>query len=111
MTKRFFIKRKLSDYNNGIFNEYTLPIFFGLYSYDDSGSANEIGSVRMDWELIDKNYVPRLKCFDDGWKALATFTDLISEMSKYDNQKINQDQFIQILLKCGFVDYKSLLNE
>ncbi|MCP4370020.1 MAG: hypothetical protein GY797_18170, partial [Deltaproteobacteria bacterium] len=51
-----------------------------------------------------------LQVFDDAWSALAGFTDVVEKLGKKDDENITPEQFVEILLSCGFVDdtqYKS----
>ena len=87
---------------------YAIPtrktaIGFGLY-YSD-GSTN--GEMIVEWEYLNNNAVPRLECFDDGWSALATFTDLIQKMAKVNGKNISEEAFAKLLDGCGFKDLTS----
>lgn len=68
------------------------------------------GEMGMVWIELGSSFVPQLQVFDDAWGALAGFGDLIKELGAKDDQTITPEQFIAILLSCGFVDrteYKS----
>lgn len=73
---------------------------FGMY-HRDGGTT---GEMQMVFEELVVRVVPRLKCYDDGWSALASFTDLIARMGEVDNDNITPDQFREMLLECGFAD-------
>ena len=75
-------------------------INFGMY-HPDGGTS---GEMTMVWQELAGREVPRLKCFDDGWSALSLFTDLIQKLGERDDENITQEQFVQILLGCGFTD-------
>ena len=75
-------------------------IYFGLY-HPDGGTY---GEMVMRWEDLAGEYTPQLQVFNDGWEALATFTDLIIELGKHDDENITPDKFIKILKGCGFTD-------
>ena len=40
--------------------------------------------------------------YDDCLYAMAYLADLWANLSQYDNQNITQEQFIEVLEKCGF---------
>ena len=75
-------------------------ISFGMYQPGNGTS----GEMVMEWHNIAGKSVPRLECYDDGWNALSLFTDLIKKLGEYDNKNISQEQFVGILLECGFTD-------
>ena len=76
-------------------------IVFGMYSVDEGGTSGEMQVV---WHDIGGKEVPRLECFNDAWSALSLFTDLITALGKLDDQNITQQQFVDVLLECGFTD-------
>lgn len=80
--------------------EIEKEIGFGLY-YINDGCA---GEMVMEWENLGGKNVPRFHVYDDGWKALASFTDLIQKLGEVDDENITQEQFVEILLSCGFTD-------
>lgn len=75
-------------------------IMIGLYHPDGSTA----GEVSIEWENIKNQQVPRLIAFDDGWKALATFGNLLKEMAAAGNKNITEEQFVQMLDKAAFRD-------
>jgi len=75
-------------------------IMIGLYHPDD-GTAGEIS---IEWEDIKGQKVPKLSAYDDGWKALSSFNNLLREMAGWDNKNITEEQFVQLLDKTGFTD-------
>ena len=72
----------------------------GLY-HPVKGTAGEIS---ITWETIRGEQVPVLHAYDDGWRALSTFSDLIKEMAAWNNKNITEQQFVQLLDKTGFTD-------
>lgn len=74
---------------------------FGMYDPNDGGTT---GEMSMTWILLDGRYTPKLECFDDGWSALANFTDLIQRMGKVDSEDISDEVFVKMLVECGFKD-------
>lgn len=83
-------------------------IMVGLY-HPDGGTAGEIS---IEWENIKGQQVPKLSAYDDGWKALSSFDNLLREMAGWDNKNITEEQFVQLLDKTGFTDltpYKQIL--
>lgn len=76
-------------------------ITFGLY-HPEGGTT---GEMQMVWEDIGRQpLTPRLCVFDDAWTALASFDDLLRAMAETDGQCITQEQFVEMLLACGFED-------
>ncbi len=76
-------------------------ITFGIYGSKDGEPSGEMAIV---WETLGNRSVPRLKIFDDAWDVLKSFSDLIDKLADVDNKNISQQQFIKILLECGFKD-------
>lgn len=79
----------------------TPEVMFGLYCPEGGTSGEmafrwrDLGGVRMH---------PQLCVFDDGWSALATFTDLIQVLADHDNTDPTPEEIIAILVSCGFTD-------
>ena len=77
-------------------------IEFGFYHKE--GFPGTTGEMSMRWKYLDGKLVPYLHAFDDSWKVLSTFTDLLEKMAQWDNKNITEDQFVQLLDKTGFID-------
>ncbi len=75
-------------------------ITFGLY-YPDGGTAGEMG---MRWYDLGGKQVPRLEVYDDAWKALHSFQDLLTTLAEYDGQNITPEKFIYLLKFRRFKD-------
>ena len=73
----------------------------GMY-HPEGGTTGEMTVVFAKWP--DGRVVPRLGCFDDGWSALSTFTDLIARMGAVDDKNITPEDFRKMLLEFGFTD-------
>ena len=82
-------------------------ISFGMYQPGDGTS----GEMTMVWYDLGGKIVPKLECFDDGWNALSLFTDLIKKMGEHDDENITEEQFVSILLECGFTDMTAYKQE
>lgn len=78
-------------------------IMFGMYGED--GDSGTIGEMSMEWIVLDRRYVPQLHVFDDAWKVLASFSDLIYKLGEVDDQNISPEQFVNILKTCNFKDF------
>ena len=76
-------------------------ITFGIYNITGGGTT---GEMTMKWIDFPDRLVPRLECFEDSWKALASFKDLIDALGLVDGENITEEEFIKILLGCGFTD-------
>lgn len=82
-------------------------IQFGMYNPADGTS----GEMTMQWEMLNNKLVPQLRAFDDSWKVLATFTDLIKKLAKWDDKNITEEQFAGLLSETGFKDLTSYKKE
>jgi hypothetical protein len=78
-----------------------MEVNFGMYDANDGGTT---GEMTMKWHYLDRKFTPRLECFDDGWNALASFSDLIQKMGQVDSEDIDDEKFVEILKSCGFTD-------
>ena len=95
--------------NKAHYSEFveTPEVNFGMYDKDDGGTT---GEMSMKWIEISGKLYPKLECFDDGWNALYSFSDVLNKLSEIDSKSITDEEFVNILLSCGFVDltkYKS----
>lgn len=103
--KRMFIWSSRAWYAKAMGDKHQ-EIMFGMY-HPEGGTSGEMG---MRWKELSGRQVPQLQVFDDAWSALALFTDVIEKLGEEDGENITPEQFIEILLSCGFVDdtdYKS----
>jgi hypothetical protein len=82
-------------------------VYFGIY---DEYEGTE-GEMAMAWIDICSRKVPQLKAFDDSWKVLAGFADVIKAMAKADNKNITEEGFVKILKDCGFRDLTKYTDE
>ena len=78
-----------------------VEVYFGMYY--KSGGAD--GEMKVEWEMLNDAFVPRLCAFDDAWKLLPGFHDVIAEMAKVNDKNITEPEFVQLLEKCGFLDF------
>lgn len=81
-------------------------VMFGMY-YLGGGTT---GEMMMEWIMLDNKNCPRLKAYDDSWKILSQFPDVIKEMSKYNDKQITEWQFCQLLEGLDFIDLTCLKN-
>lgn len=80
---------------------YEKSVTFGMYSKSNGTS----GEMTMKWvELLGKVITPKLEVFDDSWKVLYSFTDLLEKMAEVDDENISEESFVEMLLSCGFKD-------
>jgi len=75
-------------------------INFGMYA-EEGGTSGEMSMV---WRNIGNKDTPQLRCFCDAWSALSLFPDLIKKLGEHDSEDITDEQFVEILKKCGFKD-------
>lgn len=60
---------------------------------------------RIEWVSFGECFVPRLKIFDDCWKALYVYgEDFLELLANFDDKYITKDRMKQELLKIGFED-------
>lgn len=84
-------------------------IMLGEY-YPEGGTA---GEVSVEWETIKDKKVPVLAAYDDSWKVISKFGDLIKAMVGSDNKNITEAHFACLLDRTGFIDltqYEQKLN-
>ena len=58
----------------------------------------------MRWVELSGQLTPRLHAYDDAWRVLASFNDLLQRLAEVDDKNISPEQFIAILKSCDFVD-------
>lgn len=81
-------------------------INFGLY--DKQGGTD--GEMKITWVELGLKKVPKLEIFDDAWKVLHSFSDVLAKLSDYDNKNIPPETFVEILQSCGFEDLTKYTN-
>lgn len=78
-------------------------VVFGMYHPSEGGTT---GEMAMRWHNLsggDYN-VPRLEVFDDAWRVLRAFDDVLERLAHVDGQNITEGEFVALLLECGFTD-------
>ena len=82
--------------------DYIDEVMFGSY-YEDDGCE---GEMCMRWYNLreDRMPTPRLEVFDDCFKVLNDFKDVIQKLSGYTDKKIQPEEFCKLLIGCGFKD-------
>lgn len=65
------------------------------------------GEIAMRWIPLTGKMVPQIQAFDDSWKVLACFSDLIDKLAEFDGENITPDKFIEILESLGFINTDS----
>lgn len=88
------------DVNLKLESDVVDRINVGFY-HQDGGTT---GEFTFAWEKLAGRIVPRLHAFDDGWRALHGFSDLIEAMAKVDGQNISPDEFCKLLVSLGIQD-------
>lgn len=84
----------------GKINNNQTEVHFGMF-HKEGGTT---GEMTMEWVELSGKQCARLKCFEDGWNALALFTDLIQKMGEVDSEEIQEEDFCKMLDECGFKD-------
>jgi len=75
-------------------------VTFGIYSTE----GGTTGEMTMEWIELCGKLVPCLEAFEDSWKVLASFKDVIDALGLLDNKRITDEEFVKVLLGCGFTD-------
>jgi len=75
-------------------------VTFGIYSTE----GGTTGEMTMKWIELCGDLIPRLEVFDDSWEALASFKDLVDALGLVNGKYITDEEFVKILLGCGFMD-------
>lgn len=63
-----------------------------------------LGEFQIAWEKKEDGVVPILKAFDDGWAALARFSDMLNEMATMNDKNVMPDEFCEMLVRLGIKD-------
>ncbi len=80
-------------------------IMFGIYCEDDYGNdARTIGEMSFKWYELFGSLNAKLEVYDDAWKVLSYFSDLIQELAKHNNKNITPKHMMLILKELGFKD-------
>lgn len=91
-------------HNKAWYKTTYIDVSFGLFNIDDENIISSIGEMNMVWKMVGGNLTPLLKSFNDSWKVLASFGDLIQKLGENDSKLIQEDDFCKILDECGFKD-------
>jgi len=81
-------------------------IMIGLY-YEGGGTDGEF-CIR--WEILGSRSVPRLQVFNDAWKALSEFKDLLSAMDLSDGKNTTPMEMCEVLKNLGIKDLTDRIN-
>jgi len=80
--------------------EYTDEINMGKY-WDDGST---IGEITLRWYNVGVHNCPKLEAFEDSWKALKEFQDLIDKLSEIDGTNPSPETICNLLLSLGIED-------
>lgn len=87
-------------------DDQTEEIMFGMYG-ETGGTTGEMAMVWYDGQkFMEDKPVARLECYDDAFKVLYQFVDVIHAVGNIKN--IQPDQFVSLLIKHGFEDRTSV---
>lgn len=78
-------------------------VMFALHS----PGGGVTGEIAMRWTRLSGRMVPQPQSFDDSWRVLSCFTDLIDKLADVDGENITPDEFIDILESLGFINTDS----
>ena len=105
--KRGYVRTGEAWYKDSITEQEKNCISFGMYD----GDGCTTGEMDIQWHTIGNSLVPRLECYDDAWKVLHSFSDVIEKFAEYDNINISMDEFCKLLDECNFTDMTSYTKE
>ena len=77
-----------------------VEIYIGLYPEEDGIH----GEFEVEWYPLDNRLVPRLNAFDDAWKVLPYFQDLLDKLAEIDSKNVSEEDFAEMLIELGIVD-------
>ena len=83
------------------YTRYNDKINFGMY-HKDGGTD---GEMSVKWIELGNGLCPKLEVFDDAWKILSEFSDVIDKLAQVDGLNVSPDEIVNILLECGFQDF------
>lgn len=84
-------------------------VMFGMYEPENGTD----GEIAMRWYNIESRKCPSacLETFHDAFAVLEQFSDVIKELSLYDDSYIQPKEFCELLIKCGFTDLTKEVRE
>ncbi|ACD14693.1 MULTISPECIES: hypothetical protein [Burkholderiaceae] len=106
VSSRYFVHLKRAWYAEVTLREtpFVDEVCFGTVPASGAGTYGEM-AVR--WYRLDHVLAPRLEVFDDGWRLLADFGEILQAMAQVRtgrNVAIAPAAFCLLLQECGFVD-------
>ncbi|WP_321885785.1 hypothetical protein [Burkholderia cenocepacia] len=106
LSSRYFVHLKRAWYAEVTLREmpFADEVSFGTGPVSGAGTYGEM-AVR--WYRLDRVLAPRLEVFDDGWRLLADFGDILEAMARVRtgrNMAIAPAAFCALLEGCGFFD-------
>lgn len=83
-------------------------VMFGLYDEN----CCTMGEMSMVWSNDHGIKSSQLKVYDEAFGVLATFSDVITALGEHrvKSKEITRDEFVAILIACGFEDHTSYEN-
>lgn len=86
--------------NRGSVDDEVDSISIGMYA-EEGGTDGEFA---ITWCKLGGALVPKLEVFDDGWRVLSQFPQLLVELAALDNQNVTPERMAALLLRLGFAD-------
>ena len=71
-------------------------------NYSEEGGTT--GEFNITWVSLGGKIVPQLKAFDDSWRTLTEFNDLLLVLAQYDDENPTQEIIAKELVALGFED-------
>lgn len=81
-------------------------ITIGLYYSDRSTD----GQFSIRWQYISDKEIPVLVAYDDSWKFLFEFQELIEMLKSIDNENTTPKRFCELLVEIGIEDRTPEIN-
>jgi hypothetical protein len=84
-------------------DDFVDEVNLGMYDETDGGTT---GEMSMRWYKIREDAPPyaRLEVFNDGWRVLASWPDVVARLGTLDDQDITPLEFCAVLVELGFKD-------
>ncbi|MFK5948104.1 MAG: hypothetical protein QM500_04970 [Methylococcales bacterium] len=81
-------------------NKLHEELLIGLY--DSEG--NTTGQFKVRWTLLEGKVFPKFSAWNDGWKALSHFQDMLSSMEDIKYKYCTPEEFCKMLISHGIKD-------
>jgi hypothetical protein len=84
--------------------DITLPsITIGMFA-GENGDEGTVGEMQVNWVELQNVLTPKLECFDDAFRVLLSFRDVLDAVVALEKENFTPEDFIGVLDSCGFRD-------